>query len=292
MGLLCRPGAHQRLPDRVERRADRTSFVVATSERRLGVVVHAAIGCGLDQERRRRTEVQLPVEFDDVVEPLGLRRRADVDAIRRKRREFGVHLPGNRVLDCDDVLEIGETIAELWRHQIAAVGMAPQGDADVDRFRDRPVVAHQRLVLRLGEVKGRRVHDDVVRPTRFGVAGEVEHNVEVLVRARHDRLGIAPAGLDRKLEGPLAFVDRHREELALLPADEEALDAEVLGPVADILGEAVLVDSELVVERHEGGRPDTGHGCSGVFFGPVSGVLHAPILLFGLRRSRCCGTRS
>ncbi len=119
------------------------------------------------------------------------------------------------------------------------------------------------------------MHDDVVRPTRFGVAGEVEHNVEVLVRARHDRLGIAPAGLDRKLEGPLAFVDRHREELALLPADEEALDAEVLGPVADILGEAVLVDSELVVERHEGGRQDTGHGCSGVFFGPVSGVLHA-----------------
>ena len=151
--------------------------------------------------------------------------------------------------------------------------MAPERDADADLLADVAVVFVERLVLLVQEVQHRRVHHDVVRADRLGMAGEVEHDVEVLVGARHD--GPAAADLlDRGVEQPFPFGDRHGVELALFAADKHAVDAEVGDPVAEIAAETGLVDREIGGERRLGGRPDAAEVLAGVGLGVASGVVH------------------
>ncbi len=54
-----------------------------------------------------------------------------------------------------------------------------------------------------------------------------------------------PRLLDRDLECALALVERHREELALLAGDEQAVDREIVDPMADVAPQAGLVDGEV-----------------------------------------------
>ena len=56
---------------------------------------------------------------------------------------------------------IGQAVAQGRGHQVAAVRVAPQGDADIDRLRDGPVVPEHRLVAFGGEVQD-------LRKVRFG----------------------------------------------------------------------------------------------------------------------------
>ena len=65
--------------------------------------------------------------------------------------------------------------------------------------------------------------------------------------------------INRDLEGALALGQRHREELALLAADEQAVDAELAGPVPDIAAEAGLVDRKIGRERGQRRGPDALH---------------------------------
>jgi len=109
------------------------------------------------------------------------------------------------------------------------------------------------------KVKHRRVHDDVVGTHLFGVPREVENYIEVLIGARHDRLGSTASGFDAQLKRPLAFIDAHGKELALLTGDEQPGDAEVVNPVGDVGPKPVLVKPVVSGERREGGRPDPSH---------------------------------
>ena len=239
-GLLRRPRAAERLAHRIE--AVATTLAAPTRrEGEIGVFAHAPVDLGLQQIGRRRAQIELPAELDDVVEPLLLGGGADQDLVAGEPREPRVHLARDAVLDRDHVRQLGDARAQLRAHQVAAVRMAPQRDADVDLLADRAVVLVQRLVLLVQEMQHRRVHDDVVGADRLRVPGEIEDHVEVLVGARQDG---APAAqlLDRDVERALALGHRHREELALLAADEHAVDAEIVDPVAQVPAQAGLVD--------------------------------------------------
>ena len=66
--------------------------------------------------------------------------------------------------------------------------------------------------------------------------------------SEHDRIvrlaAAAARLLDGDLEGALALGDRHREELALLAGDEQAVDGQIVDPVADVAAQPGLVDGE------------------------------------------------
>ncbi len=135
--------------------------------------------------------------------------------------------------------------------------MAPQRDPDVDLGRDGPVVVEDGLVVFPEEGQHRSMHHNVVGADPLGVLRQLDHHVDVLVRARHHGAGAPLAGRDRDLQATLAFLDRHREELALLAGDEQAVDAEFLRPMRDVATEADLVDRQIGLERHQGGGPDS-----------------------------------
>ena len=114
-------------------------------------------------------------------------------------------------------------------------GVAPQRDADIHRFADRPIVFVENLVAICHEVQNRRMHDDIVGAHRLRMAGQGDHRLHVLVGAGHDRARGGISGrVDRDLEHALALFHRHREKLALLAGDEEAVDCEVFDPMADV----------------------------------------------------------
>ena len=98
-------------------------------------------------------------------------------------RERRVHLPGDAVLDGDDVRQLSDSRAELRAHQVSAVGVAPHRDPDLHRLADRAVVVVEEIVAIGHEVQHRRVHDHVVGTDRLGVAGKRDDRVQVLVRA-------------------------------------------------------------------------------------------------------------
>ena len=70
-----------------------------------------------------------------------------------------------------------------------------------------------------------------------------------------------------------------------LPADEHAVDAEVVDPVAEVLAQAGLVDGEVGRERRQRRRPDALEVFAGVSLGIASAVFHGSDS-FGLRRQR------
>jgi hypothetical protein len=64
---------------------------------------------------------------------------------------------------------------------------------------------------------------DVISPAILCVKGEIKNRVEILIRHRNDDSGFAGTLFDRNLEVALPFGETHREELALLAGDEQAL---------------------------------------------------------------------
>ena len=152
--------------------------------------------------------------------------------------------------------------------------MAPERNADVDAVSHRRVIPQQRLVLSLREVECGRMHHDVVGPDILGVTREVDHHVHVLIGARHDRLSVIAGGFHRQLKRTLAFLQRHREELALLARDEEPFDPQLLGPVADVLSKAVLIEAMILGKRHQGSCPDAVHVGPSVGLCVASAVAH------------------
>ena len=77
--------------------------------------------------------------------------------------------------------------------------------------------------------------------------------------------------VDRDLDQALALGDRHREELALLAADEHSVDAELVDPMAQIPAKTSLVDRQVVGEWYQRGRPDALHVSARVLLGLLSG---------------------
>jgi hypothetical protein len=86
--------------------------------------------------------------------------------------------------------------------------MTPQRDADLHLLADGAVIFVERVVLAVQEMQDGRVHDDIVGTDRLRVLGEIEDDVEILVRARQNRTTAAQL-LDRNIEAALALGDRH-----------------------------------------------------------------------------------
>src|SRR5262245_27555334 len=80
--------------------------------------------------------------------------------------------------------------------------------------------------------------------------------------------------LDRYVEAALALGDRHGEELALLAADENAVDAEIVDPVAQVPAQARLVDRQVGRKRRQRRRPNALEMLAGVILGLASAVVH------------------
>jgi len=118
------------------------------------------------------------------------------------------------------------------------------------------------------------MHDDVVRTDVLGMAGQVEDHIEVRIRTRHDRVAVIACCFHGELEGAFAFIEAHREELALFAGDEEPFDPKVLSPVSNVLAEAVFVDAEVLCEGHERCRPDAVHVFLCVCLGVTARIFH------------------
>ena len=71
-----------------------------------------------------------------------------------------------------------------------------------------------------------------------------------------------------------ALGHRHREELALLAADEYAVDAEIVDPVPQVLAQPGLVDGKVGRERCQGRRPNALEVLAGVSLGLALAVIH------------------
>ncbi|MCX6502836.1 MAG: hypothetical protein NT132_10635, partial [Microbacterium sp.] len=88
------------------------------------------------------------------------------------------------------------------------------------------------------------MHDNEVGADCLGIARQFDDGVHVLVRAGQDRACTGADLIDGDVEGPLALIQRHREELALLAVDEEPADFETVNPVADVAAEAALIERQ------------------------------------------------
>src|SRR5262250_2703180 len=153
--------------------------------------------------------------------------------------------------------------------------MAPQRDADLHLLADGLVILVERVVLLVGEMQHGRMHHDVVGADRLRVPGEIDDGVEILIRARQDR-AMAAQLFDRYVEAALALGDRHGEELALLAADENAVDAEIVDPVAQGPAQARLVDRQVGRKRRQRRRPNALEMLAGIILRIASSVVHWP----------------
>src|SRR5262249_33206072 len=72
-----------------------------------------------------------------------------------------------------------------------------------------------------------------------------------------------------------ALGKRHREELALLAADEHAVDADVVDPMTQIPPQTGSVDRAVGQERRLRRRPDAAQVGAGVVFGVLAGEIHS-----------------
>src|SRR5262249_27998517 len=118
-----------------------------------------------------------------------------------------------------------------------------------------------------------RMHHDVVGADRLRVPGEIDDGAEILIRARQDR-AMPAQPLDRSVEAWLALGDRHGEELALLAADENAVDAEIVDPVAQVPAQTRLIDRQVGRKRRQRRRPNALEMLAGVILGLASAVVH------------------
>ena len=198
----------------------------------------------------------------------------DLDLVADHPRQPHIHLARHAVLDGDDVRQLGDPRAQLRAHQIAGVLVAPHRDADVDLLADGLVVLVERLVAARQEVQHRRVHDDIGRADRLGMLGELDHHIHVLVGAGGDHAGLGADLVDHDLHRALALGNRHREELALLAGDENAVDAELVDPMPQVPAEPLLVDRKVLGIGHQGGGPDALEVGAGVVLGFRTEIFH------------------
>ncbi len=137
------------------------------------------------------------------------------------------------------------------------------------------VVLVNGLVGVRAKVQHRAVHDHVVGTDVLRVLGQIQHDIEVGVRARGDDAAAADAapvtrrlrGFDRHFHQALALGNRHGKELGLLARDEQATQLKVLDPVVQIFAVGFFVDAQVVVKRGQVGGPNAHQVFTGVFFG-------------------------
>src|SRR5262249_25818894 len=103
------------------------------------------IRVGMQQIGRRRAEIEPPSEFDDVIEPFLFGGGADQDLVAGEPRQPRIHVPRHAVFDGDHVRNVGDAGAQFRAHQIAAVGVAPQRDADLHLLADGLVILVKRV---------------------------------------------------------------------------------------------------------------------------------------------------
>ncbi len=92
-----------------------------------------------------------------------------------------VHVAGHRVLDGDDIGQVGDACAFFGLHEVPGVGVAPHRDTDIQAIAERLVVLIEDLAPVVHEAKHRRMHDNVVGPAILRMQSEFVHRVEVLV---------------------------------------------------------------------------------------------------------------
>ena len=247
-------------------------------ERQLRVFVHPLVVHGLQVVGRRRTQIQLPVHFDNVVQPFGFRRRGHMDFVAHHGMQAPVHLARNGVFDRHDVGQFGDARAFIGLHEIAAVGMAPHGDADVRFLANRLVVLVQHFAAIMHEAQHRGVDHDVIRAAGLGVQRQFQNSIEVLVRHRHDRSGFVAAFIHRNFEVPFALLQRHGEKLSLLARNEQALNVQIVDPVTNIRAQPRLIQQEIVIKRIQCRSPDPAHMFPRVILRILLGVFHGLVL--------------
>ena len=104
--------------------------------------------------------------------------------------------------------------------------MAPHCDSNIKMVADVLVVIVQKLITVMTETKHRCMNDDIVGPAGLSVSAELQHGVNVLIRDRHNRPGLAGAFIRSDGHVRPALVQRHGPELALFARDEKALDVQ------------------------------------------------------------------
>src|SRR5690606_22587818 len=67
--LFRRPGATERVTHGLQTGAERPGFLMASGKCEVGVVAYATVHARLHRVGRRGAEIELPAEFDDVLEP-------------------------------------------------------------------------------------------------------------------------------------------------------------------------------------------------------------------------------
>jgi len=110
------------------------------------------------------------------------------------------------------------------------------------------------------------MYDDVIGPAVLCVQREIENRVKILIRHRNNNAGLTSTLFDSKLEVALALSETHREELALLPGDEQSLDIEVIDPVTNIRAEARFIQRKVFVKGIQRGRPDPAQVLASMIF--------------------------
>ncbi len=144
--------------------------------------------------------------------------------------------------------------------------MAPHGDADVETVAECLVILVQHLAAVVHKTQDRRMDHDVIGPAVLCMQRQLHDRIEVLVRCGNDDPRIAVTLVDGNLEIALALIEAHREELALLAGDEQALDVEIVYPVPDVRAQAGLIERQVFVEGVQCRRPDATHILAGVVF--------------------------
>ena len=107
MRLLRRPGVLERGTYGIQAVAHRTRLFDLAGEGKVRVLAHPRVVPGLDEIGRRGAEIELPAEFDDVVQPFFLGSGTDQDPVAGKAGQILVHRAGHAVLDGDDILDVG-----------------------------------------------------------------------------------------------------------------------------------------------------------------------------------------
>ena len=168
-GLACRSQAV----------AQGARFGVLALKSQLRVAIDTLVYRGLQQERRGRAQVQPPAQLDHVVQPLFFRSRADDDLVAGHFSQALVERTVHAVFDGHDIGQLSDAGAQLGAHDIAAIGVVPQGNADVQLLAEVAVVLVNGLVGVRAEMQNRAVHHDVVGANILRVARQRQHDVQV-----------------------------------------------------------------------------------------------------------------
>lgn len=121
----------KRLTRRVQAVTHSTCLGVLAVEGQLGVFIDALIYRRLQQERRGGAQVETPAQFNDVVQPFFFRCSAHQNLVACDLGQALVHSAVHAVLDGHNIGQLGNACTQLRAHEVAAVWVVPQGDADI-----------------------------------------------------------------------------------------------------------------------------------------------------------------